>query len=88
MKEKPKDGFEVVVTSYSSNKNLDAKIKKQSRTQLPKRQIFTQETVIAAEANTFCIKLVTHYLPGNDLKIAETLITVTKRNKLHQIRVF
>ena len=37
-----------------------------------KRQNFTNKTVIAAEATTFCIKSLTHYLSRSALKIGET----------------
>ena len=37
-----------------------------------KRQNFTNKTVIAAEATTFCIKPLTHYLSSSALKIGET----------------
>ena len=47
------------------------------------RQDF-KNTVIAAEAITFCVKPVTHHLTRSDLKIGEVLTTVTKRNKMQQ----
>ena len=37
-----------------------------------KRQNFANKTVIAAEATTFCIKPLTHYLYRSALKIGET----------------
>ena len=37
-----------------------------------KRQNFTNKTVIAAEATTFCIKPLTHYLTRSALKNGET----------------
>ena len=37
-----------------------------------KRQNFANKTVIAAEATTFCIKPLTHYLSRSALKIGET----------------
>ena len=37
-----------------------------------KRQNFTNETVISAQAITFCIKPLTHYLSRSALRIGET----------------
>ena len=42
----------------------------------------SQKIATAAEANTFCIKPLTHYLPRSDLKIGEYLTTM--RNKMQQ----
>ena len=63
------------MTSYGRNKNRDDELKKHSRKNSgsdSKRQNFTNKTKIATEANTFCIKLLTHYLPRSDIKIDET----------------
>ena len=49
-----------------------------------KRQNIANKTVIAAEATTFCIKPLTHYLSRSALKNGETWTTVNKRNKMQQ----
>ena len=48
-----------------------------------KRPNFTNKTVIAAEATTFCIKTLTH-LSRSALQIGETKTTVTQKNKMQQ----
>ena len=70
-----KNEQKVDMTSYGRNKNYDDEIKKHSRKNSgsdSKRQNFSNETVIAAEATTFCIKPLTHYISRSALKIGET----------------
>ena len=65
----------MAVTSYGRNKNNDDEIKKHSRKNSgsdSKRQNFTNKTAISAEATTFCVKPLTHYLSRTALKIGET----------------
>ena len=67
-----KNEQKVAVTWYGRNKNHDDEIKKHSRKNSgsdSKRQNFTNKTVIAAEATTFCIKPLAHCLSGSVLKI-------------------
>ena len=59
----------VAVTSYGRNKNHDDEIKNiAGRIPEATRSIKTSRK---AEAITFCIKPLNHYLPGSDLKIGE-----------------
>ena len=51
---------------------------------IPEASKLTNKTETAAEATTFCIKTLTHYLSRSALKIGETLTTVTQRNKMQQ----
>ena len=64
--------------STSCKKNIAGRIPEANRSVK-----LLQRTVIAAEAITFYIKPLTHYLPRSDLKV-EILTTVTKRNKMQQ----
>ena len=63
----------VIVTSYGRNKNLDDEIKNKTGTfpQATRNVKTSQKTVIAAEAITFCIKPLNHYLCRSDLKNGE-----------------
>ena len=65
----------MAVTSCGRNKNHDDEIKKHSRKNSgsdSRHENFTNKTVIAAEATTFCIKPLTHYLSRSALKIGKT----------------
>ena len=59
----------MAVTSYGPNKNHDDEIKNIAG-RIPEATRSTK-TSQKAEAITFCIKPLTHYLRGSDLKIGE-----------------
>ena len=59
----------VAVTSYGRNKNHDGEIKNIAG-RIPEATRSTK-TSQKAEAITFCIKPLTHYLRGSDLKIGK-----------------
>ena len=59
----------MAVTSYGRNENHDNKIKNIAE-RIPEATRSTK-TSQKTEAITFCIKPLTHYLPGSDLKIGE-----------------
>ena len=64
----------VAVTSYGRNKNHDDEIKhsRKNSGSDSKHQNFTNKALSSAEATTFCIKPLTHYLYRSALKIGET----------------
>ena len=84
------DKFSMIRLAFLYNESIDLpKLSEQKNIagrvpEAPRRDKASQETVIETEVIACFIKPLTHYLPKSDLKIGETLTTVTKRSKMQQ----